>query len=51
MMMVCSGCKKEEDFSPLRLGHVCGKCHSGKWVPVGFKAQTKVKSLEKDLKE
>jgi len=33
MEMQCTHCRKTADYSPLRLGRVCGQCKQGKWIP------------------
>lgn len=34
MKMQCSKCGKTADYSPLRLGRLCGKCKQGRWIPM-----------------
>uniref|UniRef100_A0A6M3KZV6 Uncharacterized protein n=1 Tax=viral metagenome TaxID=1070528 RepID=A0A6M3KZV6_9ZZZZ len=31
--MQCTHCRRTAEFSPLRLGKICGNCHTGKWIP------------------
>jgi hypothetical protein len=31
--MQCTHCHRTAEFSPLRLGKVCGQCKTGKWIP------------------
>lgn len=33
MDMQCTSCHKTADFSPLRLGKMCGQCKMGTWIP------------------
>jgi len=43
MKMQCNHCGNIGDFSALRLGKSCGKCHQGKYMPspVGIVKETK----------
>lgn len=31
--MQCNYCRKISEYSPLRLGRICGQCRQGKWLP------------------
>ncbi len=31
--MQCTHCRRTADYSPLRLGRVCGNCKTGRWIP------------------
>lgn len=31
--MQCTYCHRNAEYSPLRLGRVCGRCKQGRWIP------------------
>jgi hypothetical protein len=33
MKMQCSRCNAKAEYSPLRLGRLCGRCKWGRWIP------------------